>query len=214
MRAARSHLLAAALATVLAGCGGLRTDLAPPSPECAACHLADYRSVTHPPHAGVKPTKCAVCHASYEWRPSRLEHAFPLTGAHAQASCFGCHRGTPAVFEGTPKACVACHRADYDRSTFPGHSRFPLTCDDCHSTSAWKPPLPTFVPHEQASGGAAGADARAARPAPVKPRTTPAPTPAPVTTPVPRPRPTANRPRPVPTTPPNPDSVSGGSRRR
>ena len=44
-------------------------------------------------------------------------------------------------FEGTPGQCVHCHRDDYDRSTFPGHSHFALTCAECHSTAAWRPTL-------------------------------------------------------------------------
>jgi hypothetical protein len=116
----------------------------PASTPCDSCHMTDFRSA--PKHVGQKPTKCAVCHESYAWHPQRVAHPFyPLDGAHAKASCFDCHKGDPPLFGGTPKECVGCHRADYDRSRFPGHSSFPLTCDKCHSVSAWKPTLPSFV---------------------------------------------------------------------
>jgi hypothetical protein len=34
---------------------------------------------------------------------------------------------------------VGCHQADFDASPFPGHSEFPTTCADCHTTSGWVP---------------------------------------------------------------------------
>jgi hypothetical protein len=198
--------------------------------DCADCHMSDFRSVTRPPHLGVKPTKCAVCHTNYSWHPSRLDHPFALTGAHEKASCFSCHKGNPPVFEGTATECVACHRSDYDGSRFPGHARFPVTCADCHSTSAWKPPLPTFVPGVVHEPGVAG-DAREPKAAPPSTANTPKGTPAPHAR---RPSPTPSTPRPlsVPTAPPpsprpvsvpttspplespRPDSVSGASHHR
>jgi hypothetical protein len=115
-------------------------------PRCESCHVRDYEAVVDPPHAGELPTTCFVCHTQDAWRPARLEHGFyPLSGAHLEARCLSCHRmGTDdnePRFEGTPGECVHCHRDDYDRSTFPGHQHFALTCADCHSTAAWRPTL-------------------------------------------------------------------------
>jgi hypothetical protein len=178
------------------------------SSECADCHMSDFRAATHPMHVGVRPTKCAVCHASYSWHPSRIEHEFPLTGAHAGAACFDCHKGTPTVFDGTPKDCVGCHRSDFDRSTYPGHSQFPLTCESCHSTSAWKPPLPTFVAHAPDEEPAAGRPTKSKKSA-ASPMVAP---------PRPKPVPTTALPPSTATTPAStgtrPDNVSGASHRR
>ncbi len=106
---------------------------------CANCHLPEYQAAKNPPHAGVRPTACAVCHTQQAWRPSVFDHPYPLLGAHAKARCAACHVGQPPVYAGTSKQCVGCHRDDYDRSEYPGHDRFATTCDDCHSTTAWKP---------------------------------------------------------------------------
>ena len=88
------------------------------SKECAACHMPEFESVTHPIHPGAKPTTCAVCHTQDAGEPPVLRHEWPLTGAHAKADCFSCHRGTPPVFHGTPNACVDCHRSDAAKVTF------------------------------------------------------------------------------------------------
>jgi hypothetical protein len=146
MRLGRAPLRAAmALAGLLnAGCSDASGAPQSASTACDSCHMTDYRSA--PKHVGQKPTKCAVCHASYAWHPQRVDHPFyPLDGAHAKASCFDCHEGNPPLFGGTSKECIGCHRTDYDKSRFPGHSSFPLTCEKCHSVSAWKPTLPSFV---------------------------------------------------------------------
>jgi hypothetical protein len=136
-------------AALLIAAAAAPTCAAPPRPgagpnddanRCATCHMPEYVAAKSPVHAGTKPTTCAVCHGSESWHPSRLDHPFwALTGAHQKAGCFACHRGTPPTFHGTSTACVGCHRADFDRSTFPGHAEFPLGCDECHSTGAWKP---------------------------------------------------------------------------
>ena len=115
-------------------------------PRCESCHVADFEAADDPPHSGELPSTCFVCHSQRAWAPAHLAHDFyPLTGAHLGARCFGCHivrmGDNEPRFEGTDGECVDCHRGDYDRSEFPGHSRFPLTCAECHSTSAWSPSL-------------------------------------------------------------------------
>ena len=127
-------------ALALVACGGAHPEqTAQAAGTCASCHLPEYQRAKNPPHAGVRPTACAVCHTQQAWRPSVFDHPYPLLGAHAKARCTACHVGQPPVYAGTSKRCVGCHRDDYDRSEYPGHDRFATTCDDCHSTTAWKP---------------------------------------------------------------------------
>ena len=66
-------------------------------------------------------------------------HEWPLEGAHATTTCASCHTGNPPVYDGTVTECVGCHQEDYDTSPFPGHSDFATTCQDCHTTVAWRP---------------------------------------------------------------------------
>ena len=148
--------------------------------ECATCHLPEYVATRSPMHVGHKPTMCHVCHGTTDWHPSRLEHPFwALTGAHETTECFGCHAGTPPVFRGTSKGCIGCHRADFDRATFPAdHPTFPLRCEECHTTTAWKPSTWTKQPEPAPTATAS-----------VEPRT-PSPKPAPQPRSKPRPAPT------------------------
>ena len=133
--------------------------------ECVTCHMPEYRATKHPPHAGAKPTACGVCHTQDAWSPSVLVHEWPLTGAHVKTDCFACHGGTPTVFAGTPRACVGCHRADFDRSDFPGHADFPTTCADCHTTTKWKPATkPTQHPTPTSTSTATPTSAATATP--------------------------------------------------
>jgi len=110
---------------------------AKPRSDCYACHESDYRHARR--HVDVKPTRCAVCHLETGWHPTQRNHPWPLTGHHAKADCFDCHVGNPRKFEETDDACVACHHEDYDNADYPGHDKFALTCEDCHSTKGWKP---------------------------------------------------------------------------
>jgi len=115
------------------------------SVQCATCHVADYQStnIKHTPHAGVRPTTCATCHSSTAWRPSRLQHSWPLEGAHAKADCFGCHRGEPRQFEGTSETCLDCHQADDQKANarVEHHAQFSGACETCHTANGWKPKL-------------------------------------------------------------------------
>lgn len=166
--------------------------------ECASCHMPEYQSA--PKHVGKKPTKCAVCHTSDAWRPPVLNHRWPLTGAHQKADCFYCHKGDPVVFMGTPKACVGCHQADYDRA--PGHAgRFPTTCEQCHSTTAWKPTLPHEEPPPPATTTPATIPTAPAKRAPA-PHVAPTPT-----------KPLPPHPHPAPTPNPTVEPTSHASRR-
>jgi hypothetical protein len=126
-----------------AACGACHTGKPPvykgTGKECVDCHKAQYVTANNPVHADALPTTCATCHATDAWSPSLFRHAWPLTGAHVKVACGACHTGKPPVYKGTGQLCVDCHRKDYDGSPYPGHSSFPTSCTDCHSTTAWKP---------------------------------------------------------------------------
>ncbi len=106
--------------------------------ECLVCHQGDLEQVTSPPHDSF-PSTCGTCHGQDAWSPAAFTHAWPLTDAHETIACASCHLGDPPVYQGTPTLCVGCHRDDYDNSPFLGHADFPTTCENCHTTSAWKP---------------------------------------------------------------------------
>jgi hypothetical protein len=156
---------------VLAACGARAHDDGKPKPTnaCVGCHMPEYLEAQKPVHVGVRPTACAVCHSQQAWRPSIFDHPWPLTGAHTKTRCVSCHVGQPAVYAGTTRLCVGCHRDDYDRSDYPGHARFATTCGDCHSTTAWKPaskPPTEDAASEVASAQAAHGERTKQRPAP------------------------------------------------
>ncbi|HET9386323.1 MAG TPA: hypothetical protein VFO67_14340 [Gemmatimonadales bacterium] len=121
-------------------------------------------STTRSPH-GRLSQPCAACHAPEGWVPARIsaafDHAktgFTLVGAHAQASCRGCHASLD--FKGVASDCISCHRDVHsgelgrdcgrchtmrsflDRAAMTRahqETRFPLTgshraldCEQCH----------------------------------------------------------------------------------
>jgi hypothetical protein len=195
-------LLAALLgASLLACANGEGEGTAGPAGACAKCHMTEFQAARHPLHVGEKPTTCGICHTQASWHPSRLEHPWPLTGAHARGHCFYCHHGDEPVFRGTKKECIDCHRPEYEKA--PGHDKNPTTCQLCHGTEAWNPPLPDHpeiarepepVPEPEAPDASAPA-IDAATPVVRKP---------------PRPRPV-----PTPTAPTSkPDTTTGASRHR
>lgn len=199
--------------------GALVATTADKSGDCASCHMEEYEHVRHPPHKGVKPTTCGVCHEQASWHPEVLNHDWwPLTGAHRgrpDTQCSWCHEGTPVVFKGTPKECIGCHKEDYEASTFPDHDTFPTKCAECHSTDAWKPAKhppkaapPTPVPTASASSKTAPSKPATVPKTPARPTATVTTPPAPTPAPTPVPRPTT-----VPTTRP-PDVVTRPSKRR
>lgn len=185
--------------------------------RCAACHTPEFNSTARPPHAGARPETCGVCHSQASWGRARIEHPWwALTGAHARAAedkalagvekrvkCFWCHRGEPAQFSGTAKDCIGCHADDRQGVKFPGHDSFSTSCQNCHSTDAWKPAAqPVAVPPPPTPSS------NSLVPAPKTKRTphaAPAPTGKPIVIPTSPPAP----PRPIPA----PDITSHASRR-
>ena len=145
---------------------------AAPSRRCVTCHLAEYQSVSHPPHPGVRATTCGTCHLETSWHPYRLNHSWPLEGAHAKANCFDCHRGEPRQFEGTSQECVSCHQDDRQTANqkVRRHEQFGTDCKTCHSAVAWKPTLP----HEGAASNARATAAAANAPEVDSPTVSPA----------------------------------------
>jgi hypothetical protein len=123
---------------------GVGADYASTPTDCIACHLPDLQSATDPNHIqGGFSRRCNDCHgvSAQRWSDvSAFPHVatFPLTGVHATISCRACHT---TGFAGTPRDCIGCHRADYDRARNPDHrsAGFPVTCQECHTTRGWTP---------------------------------------------------------------------------
>ena len=91
------------------------------------------------------PTTCENCHRATDtsWRGAAFNHAsiFPLVGAARTGGL--CHvPSSNNVYRGTPRDCVGCHRADYNRTTSPAHAAagFPTTCENCHrpTDTSWR----------------------------------------------------------------------------
>lgn len=94
---------------------------------CVECHRAEE------PHRGRLGVRCASCHTDENWTQIRFDHSdtqFPLTGAHVRTRCVACHANER--YDGTPTACIGCHRED-------DHHRGSLgeNCGECHSTAGW-----------------------------------------------------------------------------
>jgi hypothetical protein len=124
---------------------------------CPACH-----EDVHARDFAVAPyeNKCNLCHTQSAFQPptySTAEHAktkFALDGAHTRVACNDCHKpmaqmaggvatttvvatvaavgadkNPPRQHHFASQACTSCH-GDPHQTT--------LTCETCHSTSAWK----------------------------------------------------------------------------
>ncbi|MBK6898514.1 MAG: hypothetical protein IPH09_04355 [bacterium] len=111
------------------------------SADCLSCHDADYEATRDPDHAANGfSTDCVSCHGmtASGWGSGSFIHspAFPLTGAHAAATCASCHA---TGYAGTPTDCYACHRPDYEGTDDPGHvaAGFSTDCRLCHSDASW-----------------------------------------------------------------------------
>jgi len=96
---------------------------------CISCHARDDA------HRGSRGTNCASCHTSATWRSATFDHAstgFALTGAHAGASCAGCH-GAGNANKHPPRTCIACHARDDSHKGANG-----TDCASCHTTRSWQ----------------------------------------------------------------------------
>ena len=109
---------------------------------CSTCHLADYRGTTTPNHAAAAfPTDCSVCHSTVNWAGAVFNHAatgWPLTGAHASATCSACHVNNNYNLNSASTGCINCHQSDFAGASTPvNHAGFPTTCNNCHDAVSW-----------------------------------------------------------------------------
>ena len=96
--------------------------------ECTSCHEDDDT------HDGRLGNECGTCHNPSTWDEVLFDHdvetEFPLSGAHLDTLCAGCH--VNEVYENTPQECVACHRLDDVHGGARGDD-----CQACHTTERW-----------------------------------------------------------------------------
>ncbi|MEK6679357.1 MAG: hypothetical protein AABY39_08075 [Nitrospirota bacterium] len=108
--------------------------------DCYSCHWT--RNQKDPWKLRLGQT-CQQCHNTSAWKPANWSHSSPpaswaLTGKHAATVCITCHTNYKTI---TSRECYSCHRASYDATINPNHraSGFPTTCEQCHSSTAWRP---------------------------------------------------------------------------
>ncbi|MCB9014462.1 MAG: hypothetical protein H6541_01620 [Lentimicrobiaceae bacterium] len=121
--------------------------------ECINCHEHNRGSMDSN-HGGVSgysynSIACYGCHptGSGEGSFNHNSTAFPLTGAHTNATCLECHS---SGYAGTSTNCADCHQSDFNQSSNPSHTTagIPNTCATCHTTEpGWKPA--TFPIHNE-----------------------------------------------------------------
>ena len=104
--------------------------------KCLECH--QLMSPSHmEKHIVQFGEKCASCHDGVD-RYKNFDHKsfFILDGAHIGLECTKCHGNdiSTAVYRGLGNTCITCHAEPEIHTGF-----FGLACEDCHSTSAWRP---------------------------------------------------------------------------
>ncbi|MBP6825825.1 MAG: hypothetical protein KA165_04600, partial [Saprospiraceae bacterium] len=100
--------------------------------ECVSCHT-DM-------HNGTVGKDCARCHNMENWLVDNIpelhqDNGFPLTGAHALATCTDCHKSESGLrFDRIGNECVNCHLSDFSTAASPDHKTagFSTNCVDCH----------------------------------------------------------------------------------
>jgi len=98
---------------------------------CTSCHEDKHR--------GKLGSRCETCHNSLDWKVNKtFDHSktkYPLTGGHVTVNCQKCHTqgadGTPRYVGLRFGRCADCHND-------PHHGSFKQTCEECHTTVAWK----------------------------------------------------------------------------
>jgi hypothetical protein len=101
------------------------------SQSCTSCHEDKHR--------GQLGTRCEQCHNASDWKVNKVfEHSktkYPLTGAHLNVNCQKCHaqgaNGLRRYVGLRFGRCADCH-------TDPHHGSFKQSCEECHTTVAWK----------------------------------------------------------------------------
>ena len=115
-----------------------KTDFPLIAQDCFSCHKSNDA------HGGNLGSDCAACHSTEAWRPVNFDHTrtgFPLTDAHATATCGDCHRDLS--FQGASTDCFACHAQD-DRH----QGQLGTDCASCHKPTNW---LDVHFDHSQTS---------------------------------------------------------------
>jgi len=137
--------------------------------RCLSCHTGVRSDISgrrrfHGKFAPARTQACKTCHSDHKGLGFALirlnrngfNHAltdYPLTGAHARATCSGCH-GNGNNYRGVTTVCATCHkRAE------PHGGKLGRQCQACHDTADWK----RLKPYNHAATGFAltGAHARA-----------------------------------------------------
>ena len=100
-----------------------------PRTQCIDCHRSDDA------HGGALGEQCEQCHSvKASWQSTTFDHdfsSFPLTGAHHDVSCAGCHPNRR--FDAPATTCAGCHQVpDIHKDVFTGQ------CSDCHTTRDWR----------------------------------------------------------------------------
>ncbi len=105
--------------------------------ECAACHREDAVAATAIDHvANNWLASCNRCHYPTAWAGASFRHDFfPLSGGHAIQDCSQCHGPTIGPIS---RACISCHRDDYNGAPNHVSSNFPQQCEQCHNTTTWE----------------------------------------------------------------------------
>jgi len=90
--------------------------------------------------------ECGLCHGSEGWKPAKVskkfDHSkfgFRLEGAHAAASCLGCH--TSLDFSASQTQCASCHQD-------PHRGEMGTDCSRCHSARSFVDRSPMVRAHQ------------------------------------------------------------------
>lgn len=98
--------------------------------DCFGCHQRDDK------HKGALGKDCEGCHSPSGWNLWEFDHAkatgFALAGAHARATCEGCHKQPPEVVK-LSGDCASCHLQDDVHL-----GRFGRQCQRCHGSVTFK----------------------------------------------------------------------------
>ncbi|MEZ4362109.1 MAG: hypothetical protein R3B48_18115 [Kofleriaceae bacterium] len=139
------------LATPCSGCHPAprpRLTFRQPKRACAECHDDPHGAQFA---AEMAKGGCATCHSTLDWREPKIDHAtWPLLGAHARATCAGCHgaqRGgaQPAAYRGIPRDCEGCHE-DLHAGQFV-QSEPVRRCERCHTAMTFQ--IARTFPHQE-----------------------------------------------------------------
>lgn len=98
--------------------------------DCLGCHERADK------HKGALGRDCEACHSPNGWRLWQFDHAkvtgFALVGAHARATCEGCHKQPPEAVK-LAGDCASCHAQDDVHL-----GQFGRQCQRCHGSVTFK----------------------------------------------------------------------------